>query len=172
MAKKNEKTKTKTAPKTASPPKADKNKSVKKSAQVAKPAKTPKPAKEAKITKPAQAEQSISETKAAKESKKPKVESKKVQVETTKPAAGKAEKPKSGTAAMGDSESADPIWLELHRKHSDEKASNYDMRSAFEPSTPLNHKILGWGWILSNENDRLEVVFKDGKRVLISNYKK
>jgi hypothetical protein len=172
MAKKNEKMKTKGSSKTASPPKAEKNKSVKKPAPVAKSVKTTKPAKEAKITKPAQADQSVSETKAAKDSKKPKAESKKVQIETTKQAPGKVEKQKSGAAAAGDLESADPIWLELHRKHSDEKASNYDMRSAFEASTPLNHKILGWGWILSNENDRLEVVFKDGKRILISNYKK
>jgi hypothetical protein len=35
----------------------------------------------------------------------------------------------------------------------------------------LMHKVLGWGFVLSNLNDRLEVLFKDGIKVLISNYK-
>ena len=32
-------------------------------------------------------------------------------------------------------------------------------------------KVLGWGFILKNDNDRLEVLFETGIRMLISNYK-
>ncbi len=62
-------------------------------------------------------------------------------------------------------------WSDLHQKHSSEKPQVYDMKSQFEAHKPLQHKVLGWGWIMSVENDRLEVIFQDGKRMLISNYK-
>lgn len=61
-------------------------------------------------------------------------------------------------------------WTELYEKHKAEKPQSYDMKASFEAAKPLQHKILGWGWIVSNENDRLEVLFRDGKRILISNY--
>ena len=62
-------------------------------------------------------------------------------------------------------------WSDLHQKHNSEKPQVYDMKSQFEAHKPLQHKVLGWGWIMSVENDRLEVIFQDGKRMLISNYK-
>lgn len=62
-------------------------------------------------------------------------------------------------------------WADLHQKYSSEKSQMYDMKSQFEAHKPLQHKVLGWGWIMSVENDRLEVLFQDGKRMLISNYK-
>ena len=61
-------------------------------------------------------------------------------------------------------------WQDLHDKFKAEKAQAYDMKEVFEAGKPLQHKVLGWGWIISNENDRLEVLFKDGRRTLISNY--
>lgn len=61
-------------------------------------------------------------------------------------------------------------WVELHEKHKSEKPQVYDMKAVFEASKPLQHKILGWGWIVSTDNDRLDVLFKDGRRILISNY--
>ena len=64
-----------------------------------------------------------------------------------------------------------PQWYDFYRKNSHVKAAPYDMRAQFEANQPLMHKVLGWGWVVSNENDRLEVIFKDGKRMLISNYK-
>ena len=45
------------------------------------------------------------------------------------------------------------------------------MKAVFEEKTAILHKVLGWGYILSNRNDRLEVLFKDGIKYLISNYK-
>lgn len=62
-------------------------------------------------------------------------------------------------------------WWDLHEKNKTLKAPNYDMREAFEANKPIQHKLLGWGFVLNNDNDRLEVLFKDGKRMLISNRK-
>ncbi len=62
-------------------------------------------------------------------------------------------------------------WADMYNKYRDAQSSNYDMKATFKAATPIQHKVLGWGWIVSNENDRLEVLFKDGKRMLISNYK-
>lgn len=62
-------------------------------------------------------------------------------------------------------------WAEFYNKYKDTPAANYDMKATFAAATSIQHKVLGWGWITSNENDRLEVYFKDGKRMLISNYR-
>lgn len=64
----------------------------------------------------------------------------------------------------------DMKWSEVYEKYKAEKAQIYDMKAQFESNRPIQHKVLGWGWVISNENDRLEVLFKDGKRMLISNY--
>lgn len=62
-------------------------------------------------------------------------------------------------------------WAEMYNKHREAQAPQYDMKGTFKANAPILHKVLGWGWVASNENDRLEVLFKDGKRMLISNYK-
>ncbi len=61
-------------------------------------------------------------------------------------------------------------WAEYHEKYKG-TAPTYSISGQFEAKTPLQHKIFGWGFILSNEYDRLEVLFEDGKRMLISNRK-
>jgi hypothetical protein len=62
-------------------------------------------------------------------------------------------------------------WTELFKKYGKEKAINYKMSEKFNSMIPMQHKILGWGFVLTNENDRLEVLFETGIRMLISNYK-
>ena len=62
-------------------------------------------------------------------------------------------------------------WQSLKEKAEDVKAPAYDMKNEYEANTPIEHKQLGWGFILSNNNNRLEVLFEDGIKVLISNYK-
>lgn len=52
------------------------------------------------------------------------------------------------------------------------KAKNYKMSESFEVRTPIMHKVLGWGFILSSENNRIQVLFKDGVKTLITNYNK
>lgn len=63
------------------------------------------------------------------------------------------------------------IWQKFYETHKGEKAKPYSMRETFEAKSALQHVKLGWGFILSNINDRLEVLFKEGIKVLISNYK-
>jgi len=99
------------------------------------------------------------------------------------PSEGKKSKSKSKAEKSGKSSSSDlsalnlskdgvsPEWYDFYKKNADVNPTHYDMRSQFEANQPLMHKTLGWGWIVSNDNDRLEVIFKDGKRMLISNYK-
>ena len=62
-------------------------------------------------------------------------------------------------------------WAELFKKYGKEKPMNYKMTETFPSLVPLQHKVLGWGFVLTNENDRLEVLFENGIRMLISNYK-
>ncbi len=52
------------------------------------------------------------------------------------------------------------------------KIKNYKMSETFEPRTPIMHKILGWGFILSCENNRIQVLVKEGVKTLITNYQK
>ncbi len=62
-------------------------------------------------------------------------------------------------------------WELLHAKVKSIPTETYNMRKQFERQTGLQHKILGWGFIIENKNDRLEVLFQDGIRYLISNYR-
>jgi hypothetical protein len=62
-------------------------------------------------------------------------------------------------------------WSELNKKYGRDKALTYKMTESYSSLIPLQHKVLGWGFILTNENDRLEVLFENGIRMLISNYK-
>lgn len=62
-------------------------------------------------------------------------------------------------------------WNSLFKKAEEIKAAPYSMKNSYESKTAIHHKILGWGYILENKNDRLEVLFKDGIKFLISNYK-
>lgn len=62
-------------------------------------------------------------------------------------------------------------WESLYAKSTAIPSEPYSMKKTFEAQTGLKHKTLGWGFIIDNKNDRLEVLFKDGIRYLISNYK-
>jgi hypothetical protein len=62
-------------------------------------------------------------------------------------------------------------WQELNKRYGKEKAVTYKMSDSFESLKPIQHKVLGWGFILTNDNNRLEVLFENGIKMLISNYK-
>lgn len=62
-------------------------------------------------------------------------------------------------------------WVELNKRYGKDKAVSYKMSEAYEALKPIQHKVLGWGFVLTNENDRLEVLFENGIKMLISNYK-
>jgi hypothetical protein len=62
-------------------------------------------------------------------------------------------------------------WYDYRNKHGAEKALAYSMSAVFEANKPIEHKVMGWGWIVNIQNDRLEVLFEQGIKYLISNYK-
>ncbi len=62
-------------------------------------------------------------------------------------------------------------WASLQRR-TKKAPVPYKMTERYEAKTAIHHKILGWGYILNNVNDRLEVLFEDGVKILISNYKR
>lgn len=62
-------------------------------------------------------------------------------------------------------------WQELFKRYGKDKTVNYKMSDEFQALKPINHKVLGWGFVLTNENNRLEILFENGIKVLISNYK-
>jgi len=70
------------------------------------------------------------------------------------------------------SEASDPEWLELLNQSKSTKPVPYSMSEDFQPKTVINHKVLGLGFVLKSQNNRIEVQFRDGKKTLITNYKK
>jgi len=137
-------------------------------------AKAPPAAKPAKTAKPEKAAKPVAAKKTAAPAAPPpqpeKIEKKpKLEIVSEEAAAPKKEK-KVKIDRTGLNE--DQIkWHELHEKYKAVKAPAYSISGQFEARTPLQHKVFGWGFILSNEYDRLEVLFEDGKRMLISNRK-
>lgn len=83
----------------------------------------------------------------------------------------KASKFKSIKVERGNLADEKAKWQEFYKRHGKDKAVNYKMTESFESLSPLQHKVLGWGFILTNDNDRLEVLFENGIKMLISNYK-
>jgi len=85
--------------------------------------------------------------------------------------AEKASKVKPIKIERGNAADEKAKWQELNKRHGKEKAQVYKMTEVFEAMKPIQHKVLGWGFVLSNENNRLEVLFENGIKMLISNYK-
>ncbi len=85
---------------------------------------------------------------------------------------GKAAKAKKNLVPIKiDPAEAEKRWLEIQSKMSGEPTVDYKMTSNYDPNTCIRHKVLGWGYILSVQNDRLEVLFQSGIKTLISNFK-
>lgn len=93
---------------------------------------------------------------------------------TDKPATPVKAKTRKISIDINPSEAASALsqkWNTLYKKAEQIDAKPYNMKAVFEEKTAIVHKVLGWGYILANRNDRLEVLFKDGIKYLISNYK-
>lgn len=134
-------------------------------------------AKTAKPTKKAEKADKVSAKSVAKDEVEavaeatPKTE-KAAEAATAKPVkAAKSSKSAAAKASSADMGEDQKKWSELKEKHGHSKAVNYNLSGQFEAQSPLMHKVLGWGFILSNQNDRLEVLFETGRKTLISNYK-
>ncbi len=92
-------------------------------------------------------------------------------INSAKNAAEKNAKVKPIKIERGNAADEKAKWQELFKRHGKDKANSYKMTDSFDAMKPLQHKVLGWGFILSNENNRLEVLFENGIKMLISNYK-
>ena len=60
-------------------------------------------------------------------------------------------------------------WSDLYKKSKNIKPIPFRVSGKYETKSALKHSEFGWGWILSNTNNRLEVVFRDKVRMLLSN---
>jgi hypothetical protein len=94
-----------------------------------------------------------------------------VKIGQTAEKAEKASKFKAIKVERGNAADEKAKWQELNKRHGKDKAATYKMTDTFEALKPVQHKVLGWGFVLTNENDRLEVLFENGIKMLISNYK-
>ena len=63
------------------------------------------------------------------------------------------------------------LWEASLKKYKDTKAVPYDMKKTYAKETILKHRDFGWGFVISESNYRLEVLFEQGRKTLISNYK-
>ena len=61
-------------------------------------------------------------------------------------------------------------WQELHTLSEGQPAKKYMITDSYESNTALDHAKLGWGYVLTSQNNRLEVLFEDGIKILVSNY--
>ncbi len=62
-------------------------------------------------------------------------------------------------------------WRQLFEKSQEQEPHPYKMSGHYEAKTPIKHKVLGWGYVLSSNNSRIEVLFQDGIKTLITDLK-
>ncbi len=62
-------------------------------------------------------------------------------------------------------------WLDYYEKYRKVDPLSYNIKEIYTAKSPIVHPIFGWGFVISSEYDRLDVYFKDGKKLLISNRK-
>lgn len=160
--------------------KAAKPAKAKKSAKIvkAKPIAKAKPVKKEVKAKPAPVAKKAAEP-AKKTQVMPKVALKKAE-ETVAPAASApiltvVEKPPKSTAKSRAEAAAlneeQKKWSALHEQLKKKKAVPYVMSGDFPAKTPLEHKVLGWGYVIEARENRIDVLFESGMKTLISNYK-
>lgn len=128
-------------------------------------AKSEKPARSAKVANPAKTDKATV-PKAAKAEVAPVI----VSVEKAKKALAKVKEVKESVVVAATGPLAQK-WNALFKKSDAIESKPYNMKQIYNEKTAIIHKVLGWGYILANRNDRLEVLFKDGIKYLISNYK-
>jgi hypothetical protein len=62
-------------------------------------------------------------------------------------------------------------WRQLFEKTTEQDPTPYKMSGSYQAKTPIKHKVLGWGYVLSANNSRIEVLFQDGIKTLITDFK-
>ncbi len=62
-------------------------------------------------------------------------------------------------------------WLKLNKQLADEAPQEYRMSEDYEIKTPLQHKVHGWGVVMQKRDNYIDVIFENGIKTLIVNYK-
>lgn len=62
------------------------------------------------------------------------------------------------------------LWKDCYNQYKNNKPASYNMKNSYTAQTAINHPTFGWGFIVSVNDNRLEVLFQEGKKKLISNY--
>ena len=99
---------------------------------------------------------------------------KKVKKAASAEAGAKTKKKRMTKAEREAKEEADRLkekWSELNSLSEGQPAKKYKLSEDFEPNMAIDHPKMGWGYVLSSQNNRIEVLFEEGIKVLISNYK-
>lgn len=128
-------------------------------------------AEQPKVTAIGAAKAALKKESAEKRPSSPKAQAAAAPGPTPAPAKAKARKISIDANANEAASALSAKWNSLYKKAEQIDAKPYNMKAVFEEKTAIVHKVLGWGFILANRNDRLEVLFKDGIKYLISNYK-
>ena len=99
---------------------------------------------------------------------------KKVQKKASAKTGPKTKKKRMTKAEREAKEEADRLkeqWNELSTLSQGQLTKKYKLYENFEPNMAIDHPKMGWGYVLSSQNNRIEVLFEEGIKVLISNYK-
>lgn len=59
-------------------------------------------------------------------------------------------------------------WMMLYEKSRAIKTKPYDMNQNYKEETAIEHKTMGWGYIISSKDNRIEVLFREGVKILVS----
>jgi hypothetical protein len=84
----------------------------------------------------------------------------------TKPKAGGKKATKRKKSVVTDAS----MWKSLEEEIGTKDAAPYNMREAFEPSTAIEHKKFGVGFVTAATTNRIEVQFQDSHRTLVHNH--
>lgn len=111
---------------------------------------------------------------AGQKSKVQKPEAKKAPGKKAKPALKTKKRKRGGLSSSGvpgSSTEESKQWEKQMAKHKDILPKTYDMAKNFKSVSVIKHKEFGLGFIESQYNNRLKVLFKEGMKILVSNYK-
>lgn len=82
--------------------------------------------------------------------------------------------PKKSKAARALDEEGEKLlkqWSQMHEQMKNTKPVVYTLQGNYEAKTAIQHKVLGWGYVLKNKGNRIEVLFEEGIKTLVTNYK-
>ena len=80
-------------------------------------------------------------------------------------------KRKTSQKNMGPSAEEVKLWQKLSKQNEGKKTPSYDMTKTYGEINAIKHNSFGLGFIVDRYDNRLKVLFEEGTKTLISNYK-